>query len=301
MNKPTLVILAAGMGSRYGGLKQIDKIGPNGEIIIELSIYDAIKAGFGKIVFIIKHEIEADFKEAIGNKISKVIDVEYVYQDLTNIPEGFSIPEGRVKPWGTAQALLCCKDVLDGPFAVINSDDYYGQACFKTLYDFLTTNTDENQYGMVGYVLENTVTEAGSVARGCCVVKDGKLANVIERTKIEKHENGIQYLENDEWHDIDAKTLVSMNMWAFNPSILKHIEKMFPEFLKNTVPSNPLKSECFIPGIVGELLTKGIVNVKMMSSTDKWYGVTYQEDKPKVKAGIAKLINDGCYPKDLFK
>lgn len=301
MNKPILVVLAAGMGSRYGGLKQIDPIGPNNEVILELSAYDAIKAGFGKIVFIIKKEIEKDFKEAIGNKIAKQIQVEYVFQDINNIPEGYSVPEGREKPWGTAHALLCCKEVLDAPFAVINADDYYGQECFKTLYEFLTTNTCENKYAMVGYVLANTVTDNGSVARGCCVVENGKLANVNELTRIEKRNGHIEYFENDEWHVIDSNTLVSMNMWAFTTHILKEIEERFPLFLENEVPANPFKSEFYIPVTVGTLLQEGKVDVEMLSSNDKWYGVTYQEDKPIVKEGIAKLISEGKYPTPLWK
>ncbi len=301
MSKTTLVVLAAGMGSRYGGLKQIDPIGPNGEIILELSVYDAIQAGFDRVVFIIKKAIENDFKEAIGNKLAEHVEVEYVFQDLTILPKAYPIPKGREKPWGTAQALWCCKDVLDGPFAVINADDYYGQSCFKDLHRFLNEEAATHHYGMVGYVLANTITENGSVARGQCVVKDGRLVNVIERTKIEKHGEVIEYYENEEWHPLPADTLVSMNMWAFTPDILTEIEERFDAFMKETVPANPLKSEMYIPSVVGELLQEQVADVVMMASHDRWYGVTYQEDKESVKVGIRSLIEQGCYPQPLWK
>lgn len=297
----TLVVLAAGMGSRYGGLKQIDPIGPNGEIILELSVFDAIAAGFDHVVFIIKKEIEEDFKQAIGNRISEHVKVDYVFQQLDKLPEGYSVPEGRVKPWGTAHALLCCKEVLDGPFAVINADDYYGQACFKELAHFLKHEAVDHHYGMVGYLLKNTLTDHGSVARGQCIVEDGQLVNVIERTRIEKRDGRIQYFLDEQWHDLTEDTLVSMNMWAFAPSIIEEIEKRFSRFLDTTVVENPLKGEMYIPNVVGELLQEKLADVKMMQSHDKWYGVTYQEDKEGVKAGIRSLIEQGCYPQPLWK
>ncbi len=297
----TLVVLAAGMGSRYGGLKQIDPIGPNGEIILELSVFDAIAAGFDHVVFIIKKEIEEDFKQAIGNRISEHVKVDYVFQQLDKLPEGYSVPEGRVKPWGTAHALLCCKEVLDGPFAVINADDYYGQACFKELAHFLKHEAVDHHYGMVGYLLKNTLTDHGSVARGQCIVEDGRLVNVIERTRIEKRDGRIQYFLDEQWHDLTEDTLVSMNMWAFAPSIIEEIEKRFSRFLDTTVVENPLKGEMYIPNVVGELLQEKLADVKMMQSHDKWYGVTYQEDKEGVKAGIRSLIEQGCYPQPLWK
>ncbi len=296
----TLVVLAAGMGSRYGGLKQIDPIGPNGEVIIELSVYDAIQAGFDKVVFIIKKEIEKEFKEAIGDKLSKQVNVEYVFQDFACVPEGFVIPEGRVKPLGTAHALYCCKDVIDGPFAVINSDDYYGQECFKTLYEFLNNEANDTTYAMVGYVLSNTMTEHGSVSRGQCIVEDGKLVNVIERTKIQYKDGKVVMLDGEEWVELDPNTLVSMNMWAFTPNIIKEIADKFGDF-QEVLNNNPEKGEMFIPNVVGELLTEKKCEVKMLESHDKWYGVTYQEDKPSVKAGIASLYEKGCYPKPLWK
>ncbi len=303
MKSPILVVLAAGMGSRYGGLKQIDPIGPNGEIILELSAFDAIAAGFKKIVFIIKHEIEADFKEAIGNKLSNYCEVEYVFQDLNKLPEGCEIPAERVKPWGTAHAIMCCKGSIDAPFAVINADDYYGQSAFKTLYDFLTTSTNDDEYAMVGYRLGNTVSEYGSVARGVCNYEDGKLTNVRELTKIEVHGDVIEHTLDDgkTWEVLPADSLVSMNMWGFKENVIDRFEARFKEFFKEEVPTNPLKSEYFIPMEIGRMLRNNEIEVRMLSSNDKWYGVTYQEDKPMVKAGIAKLIEDGKYPQPLWK
>lgn len=301
--EPILVVLAAGMGSRYGGLKQIDPIGPNGEIILELSAFDAIKAGFKKIVFIIKHEIENDFKEAIGNKLSNYCEVEYVFQDITKLPEGCVIPEERVKPWGTAHAIMCCKGIVDAPFAVINADDYYGQSAFTTLYNFLTTSENEDEYAMVGYVLANTVSEYGSVARGVCEITDGKLSNVRELTKIEVHGDVIEHTmdEGNTWETLPKESLVSMNMWAFKENVIARFEERFMEFFEKEVPSNPLKSEYFIPVEIGRMLKNDTIEVKMLSSQDKWYGVTYQEDKPMVKAGIKKLIEEGKYPQPLWK
>ncbi len=303
MKAPILVVLAAGMGSRYGGLKQIDPIGPNGEIILELSVFDAIRAGFEKVVFIIKHEIEKDFKEAIGNKLSQYIEVDYVFQDITKLPQGCEVPEGRVKPWGTAHAIMCCKEAINAPFAVINADDYYGQDGFKSLFNFLTTSTNEDEYAMVGYVLANTVSEYGSVARGVCCIEDGKLANVRELTKIEVHGENIEHSTDDgsTWETLDKDSLVSMNMWAFKENVMERFESRFIEFFNEEVATNTMKSEYFIPVEIGRMLKQGEVEVKMLSSNDKWYGVTYQEDKPMVKAGIKKLINEGKYPQPLWK
>lgn len=296
----TLIVLAAGMGSRYGGLKQIDPIGPNGEIILEMSVYDAVQAGFDKVVFIIKKEIEKEFKEVIGDKLSKQVKVEYVFQDFSNVPKGFLIPEGRVKPLGTAHALYCCKNVLNEPFAVINADDYYGQSCFKTLHNFLNNEVKDNKYAMVGYVLNNTLTDYGSVARGQCVVENGKLVNVIERKKIEKRNGKVQMYINDNWEDLDSNTLVSMNMWAFTPKIIEEIIDKFDDF-QIELNKDPNKGEFYIPNLVGELLVEGKCEVKMLESHDKWYGVTYQEDKLSVKEGIATLYEKGCYPQPLWQ
>lgn len=296
----TLVVLAAGMGSRYGGLKQIDPIGPNGEIILEMSVYDAIQAGFDKVVFIIKKEIEKEFKEVIGDKLSKHVKVEYIFQDFSTVPEGFVIPKERIKPLGTAHALYCCKEVLNEPFAVINADDYYGQSCFKTLYNFLNNEIKDDKYAMVGYVLKNTLTDHGSVARGQCVVEDGKLVNVIERKKIEKRDGKVQMFIDNKWEDLNPDTLVSMNMWAFTPKIIKEITDKFNDF-QEELNIDPQKGEFYIPNLVGELLVEGKCEVKMLESHDKWYGVTYQEDKLSVKEGIASLYKNSYYPQPLWK
>ncbi|MDF9824060.1 NDP-sugar pyrophosphorylase family protein [Breznakia sp. PF5-3] len=303
MKKTSLVVLAAGMGSRYGGLKQIDKIGPNGEVILELSVYDAIQAGFNEVIFIIKKAIEADFKSAIGDKISKQVNVKYVYQEIDNsIPQGFEIPEGREKPWGTGHALLCCEGVIDSPFAVINADDYYGREGFEKLHDFLVSDAIGDHYAMVGYILANTVSENGSVARGVCTVKDGKLTNVDELTRIEKHPKGIEYSKDEgmTWLPLEENRLVSMNMWGFKPSFIQYMKEDFVKFFENEVPKNQLKSEFYIPKEVGKMLRDNQIEVTVLSSEDKWYGVTYQEDKPIVKAGIKRLIDDGKYPVPLW-
>lgn len=302
--KTSLVVLAAGMGSRYGGLKQIDKIGPNGEIILEMSVYDAIQAGFNEVIFIIKHSIEKEFKEAIGDKLSKYIDVKYVYQDLDKIPEGCEIPEGREKPWGTGHALLCCKELLNNPFCVINADDYYGRDSFVKIHDFLVNSTDDNEYAMAGYIIGNTVSENGSVARGVCSLdENGNLVNVEERTCIEKHGDVIEFSEDggNTWTKLNNDDLVSLNFWGFKPSFIEKMENDFVEFFKNEVPNNLLKSEFYIPKEVGKMLQNNEISVKVLSSEDKWYGVTYQEDKPLVREGIKELIESGKYPTPLWK
>ena len=261
MKKPILVVMAAGMGSRYGGLKQIDPVDKQGHIIMDFSIYDAVKAGFQKVVFIIKKENEADFRAAIGDRISNVIDVEYVFQDLHNLPEGFQGPEGRVKPWGTGHAILSCLGVVDAPFAVINADDYYGSHAFRMIYDYLTTHEDDEKYRytMVGYVLENTLTENGHVARGVCVTdQDGYLKEINERTRIEKRGGDTAYTEDDgaTWTVIPQGSTVSMNMWGFTESILEELKNRFAKFLEENLEKNPLKCEYFLPFVVDELLTE---------------------------------------------
>ena len=303
MKKTSLVVLAAGMGSRYGGLKQIDKIGPNGEIILELSVYDAIQAGFNEVIFIIKKEIEKDFKEAIGDKLAKQISVKYVFQDMNRIPENFVVPKGREKPWGTGHALLCCEDVIDSPFAVINADDYYGREGFVKLHNFLVQSTSQNEYAMVGYILANTVSENGSVARGVCSVEDGKLTNVDELTRIEKHKKSIEYSSDDgvTWLPLADNRLVSMNMWGFKSNFIQYMKQDFVSFLEHEVPKNLMKSEFFIPKEIGKMLQEQKIEVQVLQSEDKWYGVTYQEDKPVVQAGIKKLIEEGKYPVPLWK
>lgn len=304
--KPVLVIMAAGMGSRYGGLKQIDPVDQYGNIIMDFSIYDALEAGFEKVVFIIKKAIEKEFKENVGDRMAKHVQVEYVYQELDKIPAGFEVPEGRVKPWGTGHALLCCKDVIDGPFAVINADDYYGKSAFKEIYDQLTKQEDDDkyQYAMVGYKLYNTLTENGHVARGVCSTdENGKLTDIVERTKIEKHGDIAEFTEDDgaTWTELPEETLVSMNLWGFTESCLKELDERFAKFLEKSLPENPLKCEYFIPFVVDELLKEGKAEVTVLKSVDRWYGVTYKEDKEMVVNAIKAMKNEGKYPEKLWE
>lgn len=298
--------MAAGMGSRYGGLKQIDPVDDQGHIIMDFSIYDAVKAGFEKVVFIIKKENEADFRSCIGDRMEKQIQVEYVFQDINNLPEGFKVPEGRTKPWGTAHAVLSCLPVIDGPFAVINADDYYGQQAFRMIYDFLASHEDKEkyQYTMVGYLLENTLTENGHVARGVCETNEaGKLTEITERVRIEKREDGPAYTEDEgnTWTGLAKDTVVSMNMWGFTKSVLEEIHDRFASFLKASLPENPLKCEYFLPFVVDELIREDKAEVTVLKSRDRWYGVTYKEDKPAVMKAIQALKDEGCYPQNLWE
>lgn len=306
MSKPVLVIMAAGMGSRYGGLKQIDPIDGKGHIIIDFSMFDARKAGFEKVIFIIKRENEADFKEVVGERMAKYLEVEYAFQDLDSLPEGYALPDGRTKPWGTAHAVLSCIDKIDGPFAVINADDYYGQEAFRLIYDYLNTHADDEKYryAMVGYQLVNTVTDNGHVARGVCEIDEkGELTAVNERTRIEKRGDGIAYTEDEgqTWVGLSADTIVSMNMWGFTRSILEEIKAGFPAFLEEGLQKNPMKCEYFLPTVVSNLLEAGKASVAVLESADKWYGVTYKEDKPVVEAAIQKLKDDGLYPENIWE
>lgn len=305
MKKPVLIIMAAGMGSRYGGLKQIDPIDAQGHIIMDFSIYDAKKAGFEEVVFIIKKENEKDFKEVIGERVSRFMKVHYVFQDINNLPEGFAVPEGRVKPWGTGHAVLSAIDVVDAPFAVINADDYYGADAFKKIYDFLTTHEDDKtyHYTMVGYVLENTLTENGHVARGVCVTdENGYLLGINERTHIEKRPEGAAYTEDGEtWTVIPEGSTVSMNMWGFSASLMKELAARFPAFLNKAIKENPMKGEYFLPSVVGDLLAEGKADAMVLTSKDRWFGVTYKEDKPVVVAAIQKMKDDGKYPEYLWE
>lgn len=303
MKKPVLVIMAAGMGSRYGGLKQIDPVDDQGHIIIDFSIQDAIEAGFEKVVFIIKKANERVFKEVIGKRMEKKIQVEYVYQELYKLPAGFEIPEGREKPFGTGHAILCCKDVIDGPFAVINADDYYGKHAYKVIYDYLVSHQDDEKYRytMVGYALKNTLTDNGHVARGVCETDEaGFLTDIQERTHIEKRNGGAMYTEDDgaTWQELSMDSIVSMNMWGFSESIIKELEVGFRKFLQEELPKNPLKGEYFLPFAVDELLKAGKASVQVLSSMDKWYGVTYKEDKEMVVNAIAELKKQGLYPEE---
>ncbi len=305
MSKPVLVIMAAGMGSRYGGLKQIDPIDEQGHIIMDFSIFDAKRAGFEKVVFIIKKENEADFKEAIGKRIEKVMKVEYVFQDVHNIPAGFSVPEGRVKPWGTAHAVLSAIDVIDGPFAVINADDYYGKDAFQKIYDYLSTHKDDEKYRytMVGYELGNTLTENGHVSRGICSLNENnELVSVVERTHIEKKGDGAVYTEDEgvTWHSLPVDSVVSMNMWGFGASFLQEVEQGFVSFLEENLVNNPMKCEYYLPTVVSNLLADNRATVAVLTSVDRWYGVTYKEDKPVVVAAIKNMKESGLYPERLW-
>lgn len=307
MKKPVLVVMAAGMGSRYGGLKQIDPIDKEGHIIMDFSIYDAVRAGFEKVVFIIKRENEQAFREAIGSRLEKHVKVAYVFQELSNLPEGYQVPEGRVKPWGTGHAVLSCIGEVDGPFAVINADDYYGSHAFQMAYDFLTGNTEEDgiyRYMMVGYRLENTLTDNGHVARGVCVTdEEGHLIKINERTHIEKRDGGAVYTEDDgkTWITLPEGSTVSMNMWGFSESILKELRERFAAFLDENLAKNPLKCEYFLPFVVDELLHEKKATVKVLKSEDKWYGVTYKEDKPVVMAAVQRMKDEGLYPQNVWE
>ena len=302
--KPVLVVMAAGMGSRYGGLKQIDPVGSQGEAILDYSIYDAYQAGFETVVIIIKEAIRKDFMETVGKRLEKApVEIRYAYQELDKLPAGITIPEGRTKPWGTSHAVLCAREQIDGaPFAVINADDYYGKAAFQVIFDALSASTEPNGYCMVGYELGKTVTENGSVARGVCQTDDkGYLTEVIERTSIETYEGGIRYQENGEYTDLPADTTVSMNMWGFMPGFLDEIDARFGAFLKDAIPNNPLKCEYFLPLPVSQLIKEGKATVKVLTSPDRWFGVTYAADKPVVVAALKAMTDEGKYPDGLWK
>lgn len=304
MKKPVLVIMAAGMGSRYGGMKQIDPVDEYGHIIVDFSIYDAYLAGFEEVIFVIKKENAEDFHNVIGNRIEKIMKVRYAFQELENLPEGFEVPAGRVKPWGTAHAILSCKDMIDGPFAVINADDYYGREAFKQIYDYLSVHEDNEkyQYAMVGYQLKNTLTENGSVARGVCDIdSNGKLVSVTEHTTIVKRGENAAYTEDDgkSYTDLAGDTIVSMNLWGFSKGFLSEIAYGFRDFLQEGLQHNPLKCEYYLPSVVSRLLDSNKAEVKVLLTTEKWYGVTYKEDKPMVMAAVKKLEENDFYPKQL--
>ena len=302
---PVLVIMAAGMGSRYGGLKQIDPVDGHGNKIIDFSIYDAIRAGFKKVIFIIKKENEQDFRTCIGDAVKGRIEVEYVFQELSDIPEGETVPEGRIKPWGTAHAVLCCRNVINGPFVVINADDFYGREAFRVIYDYLDNNHDDDKYryAMVGYELRNTLTENGYVSRGVCSLdSDGYLTDIVERTHIEKDGDGAKFTEDEgkTYTGIDPESIVSMNMWGFTRGFIDETDISFRRFFSETVPGNPLKAECYLPGVVDELLKADKATVKVLKSKDRWFGVTYKEDKPFVVESIKALKEKGEYPERLW-
>ena len=303
--KPILVIMAAGMGSRYGGLKQIDPVGPSGEAIIDYSLYDARRAGFETVVFIIKHEIEEPFKAAVGARALQAgFEVRYPYQQLDCLPEGFTVPDGRVKPWGTAHAILTAEQAIgSAPFAVINADDYYGPQGFKLVYDYLSSHADGDRYAwsMVGFLLGNTVSANGSVSRGVCVTDEhSNLVSVTERTCIEPYDGGIHYTEDGgaNWTDLPADTVVSMNLWGFTPGYVAEAKAGFVAFLKENLPVNPLKCEYYLPSVVTAALQRGDADVHVLTSPDKWHGITYREDKPELVAALRRMSEDGLYPKD---
>lgn len=304
MNDITLIIMAAGMGSRYGGLKQIDPVGPNGEIILDYSVYDAVKAGFTKVVFVIKHEIEDDFKKVIGNKYDGKVKIEYAFQNIDDIPEGFCVPEGRVKPWGTGHAILSCKDFVDGPFAVINADDYYGCDTFKKVYDELTRNkgeSDKYQFCMAGFKIENTLTENGHVARGVCENEGNILTGINERTRIIKDGDKIKFTEDEgaTWTEIPKGTTVSMNFWGFTKDMMDELQKRFKVFFEKN-KADLSKCEFYIPLAVDQLIQENKAQVSIVVTDEKWYGVTYKEDKPTVAKALKEKAENGTYPSPLF-
>lgn len=302
--EPILLIMAAGMGSRYGGLKQMDPVGPSGEVILDYSIFDARRAGFKRVIFLIKHEIEEDFKRLVGSHIEKYMEVHYAFQQVENIPAPFTVPQGRVKPWGTGHAVLCCKELIDAPFVVINADDYYGVHAFETAYNTLThLRDDEKQrFMMVGYQLHNTLTDNGYVSRGVCEVDDeGYLLSVTERTHIIKSSDGALYTEDGStYHLLPENALVSMNMWGFTPSFAEALEAGFPAFLEKAMAENPLKAEYFLPSVISGLLASNAATVQVLPSEDCWYGVTYPQDKPVVMNALLGMAKDGLYPTPLW-
>ncbi len=301
MKEPVLVILAAGMGSRYGGLKQIDALGDNGEMIIDFSIYDAIRAGFKKVALIIKEEHREVFEKNLTDKIKDKVEVIYIYQNINDLPAGYSVPTDRIKPWGTTHALLACRNQINEPFMICNADDYYGVSSFKTMYNFLTTEVNDDLYAMVGYKLANTLTEHGTVTRGVCEVENEMLQGVVEVQNIRKVNDSAECEIDGEWVKMPQDKLASMNFWGFTPNIFKQCEALFENFLKNNIEVNPMKCEHVIPTAVEELLVKENIKLKVFSTTDSWFGVTYQEDRPLVVENLKKCKDNKTYPADLWK
>ena len=297
-NEPTLVVMAAGMGSRFGGLKQLMPVDDAGHPILDFSIYDAYRAGFRRAVFIIKRALEADFRAAVGDRIAKTMRVDYVFQELDDLPEGFAVPTGREKPWGTGHAVACCRAAVDGPFAVINADDFYGAGAFGAAYDFLTAPRSAGESAMVGYRLRNTVTENGSVSRGICTVENGLLTAVTERTQIEQRGDAAVYIENGAEHPLTGDETVSMNFFAFGPEMLDELWTRFPAFLERNLPENPLKCEYYLPSVVTAVLNERRGSVRVLECDEVWHGVTYRADLPAVKSAIAELKRAGVYPEE---
>ena len=300
MNKPVLIILAAGMGSRYGGLKQIDTVGNNGESIIDFSIYDAIEAGFEKVILIIRKEHEEAFRHNLTDKLQGKIEVEFAYQDMHDLPDGVDVPQGREKPWGTTHALLACRHCTSN-FAIINADDFYGKDAYRKIYDFLLNDVRDDEYGMVGYILENTLTDNGTVTRGVCQTQDGYLTDILEIQKIAKKEGKAIYEKDGSWVEANQNSICSMNFWGFTPKIFQQCEDLFAQFIRQGIMDNPMKCEHVIPTAVGQLVKEGKIKMKVMSSTDAWFGVTYKEDKPAVMQRIQEYKDQGLYPFDLWK
>lgn len=300
MKKPTLVVMAAGMGSRFGGLKQMTPVDSQGNSLLHYSLYDACRAGFGKVVFIIKDAIAEDFRKMTAG-LDRHIDVAYVNQEIDMLPPGFSVPAGRVKPWGTGHAVLCAKDEIDGPFAVINADDFYGRGAYAAAADFFRSGHPENEFAMVGYQLRKTLTEYGSVARGVCAIEDGCLTGVTERTHIEKRDEDAAFTEDGEhFTPLSGDTVVSMNFWAFTPRILDELQARFPRFLAENLPTNPTKCEFYLPTVANALLQEHLATIHVLRTNEAWYGVTYREDLPSVRDAIANLHRSACYPEVLF-
>ena len=301
MIKPTLVVMAAGMGSRFGGLKQMTSVDPQGDSILHFSLYDAYRAGFGKVVFIIKKSIEEAFREKVLPGLDRYLEVACVNQEVDFLPEGFTVPEGREKPWGTAHAVLCAKDEIPGPFAVINADDFYGRHAFETIAGFLSQHHEPGEYAMVGYLLRNAMTDNGYVARGVCETKNGFLTGVTERTHIEKRGNDAVYTEDGEhFVPLSGDTVVSMNLWGFSPMILEEIERRFPIFLRENLAKNPLKCEFYLPSVANAQIQENTATIRVLHTDETWYGVTYREDLASVQEAIAKMRAEGKYPEHLF-
>ena len=298
--EPVLVVMAAGMGSRYGGLKQIDPVGSQGEAILDYSLYDAYQAGFKTAVIIIKEAIRNDFMETVGKRLEKCpLEIRYAYQELTMLPDGWSVPEGRTKPWGTCHAVLSAREAIDGaPFAVLNADDFYGRTAFRTVYNWLVGNEETNTYCMIGYEVGKTVTDHGGVTRGVCKSRDGYLTAIVETSGIEKHEGGIRMPFGEGWKELDPKTLVSMNFWGFMPSVFGKLKDYFDYFLQE-LAGDDLKAECLLPVMVDHEMKKGELEVSVLSSADKWFGMTYQEDRLIVAKELKQLHAEGRYPESL--
>jgi len=302
MKRPTLIIMAAGMGSRFGGLKQIEPVDNEGHIIIDFSLFDAWRAGFRDVVFVIKKEMEKEFRECIGDRIEKYFHVRYVYQELGRLPKGITVPACRTKPWGTGHAVACCNGAVDGPFAVINADDFYGRTAFSSIYNFLTQQVDENRYAMVGYRLRNTMPEFGSVARGICQVENGMLTGITERTKIFKNGADAVYTEDEKtFFPLPGETIVSMNLWGFPVHVLDELWDRMPAFLEENLPKNPLTCEYFLPSVVNALLENKSASVAVLPCEETWHGVTYREDLVPVRQAVARMKREGIYTKELWE